>query len=48
MKTFIFKDVLTNEEFKVKCFPFEVHNLQNINEDFSKWSEGRILKYSEQ
>jgi hypothetical protein len=44
LKSFIFEDINTHEEFKVKCYPYEVHNLQNTNEDFREWVNGRIIK----
>lgn len=43
MKTFIFTDMLTNESFEVKCFPFEVHSIERTNKALGEWCVGRII-----
>lgn len=47
MKLFIFVDIITKETFKIKCEPFEVHNIEQTNKELSAWCEGRILRRDE-
>lgn len=48
MKTFKFTNVNNiNDSFTCTCYPHEAHNLQNHNEDFRLWSEGKIITYEE-
>jgi hypothetical protein len=47
MKTYIFTDQITNEQFIVICEAWQVNSIERINEELSKWVEGRILSRSE-
>lgn len=47
MKTYIFTDQKTNEQFIVICEAWQVNSIERINEELSKWVKGRILKRSE-